>query len=91
MRKNVRQRRAVKLEGRAGRTHANFSGAGTNPGYFRILPDASGCVRMRRDFEFQQISANSGKIPAKFGQNLAKFDKNWQEIEKNSAVFKTKN
>ena len=31
--------------------------------------DASGYVRMRRDFEFQQISANSGKIPAKFLQS----------------------
>ena len=46
------------------------------------IPDASGCVRMRpdasrcvpdasgmhRDFEFQKISANSGKIPAKLGK-----------------------
>ena len=31
---------------------------------------------MRRDFELRQISANSGKIPAKFGQNLVKFEKN---------------
>ena len=53
------------------------------PDASRMRPDASGCVRMRpdasgmrRDFEFQQISANSGKIPAKFGQNLAKFNKN---------------
>ena len=29
-----------------------------------MRPDASGCVRMRRDFELQQISANSGKIPS---------------------------
>ena len=56
---------------------------------FRMRPDASGCVRdasgmrrdasgcvgMRRDFVFRQISANSSKIPAKFGQNLAKFVK----------------
>ena len=41
---------------------------------FRMRPDASGCVRdasgMRRDFEFQQISANSGKIPAYFAAVL---------------------
>jgi hypothetical protein len=30
---------------------------------------------MRRDFEFRQISANSGKTPEKFGQNVAKIGK----------------
>ena len=45
---------------------------------------------MRRDFEFQQISANSGKIPANLGQNLVKFDKHWQKIAKFSAVFRQK-
>ena len=34
------------------------------PDASRMRPDASGCVRMRRDFGFQQISANSSKIPA---------------------------
>ena len=29
---------------------------------FRMRRDASGCVRMPRYFEFQQISANSGKL-----------------------------
>ena len=48
-------------------------------GYVRMRP---GCVGMRRDFEFQQISANSGKfrqIPANLDKiNVAKIDKNWQ-------------
>ena len=43
------------------------------------IPDAS---RMRRDFELRQISAKSGKISAKFGQNLANSDEIWQKIVK---------
>ena len=46
------------------------------PDASRILPDASrirpGYFGMRRDFEFRQISANSGKIAANSEQILGK-------------------
>ena len=42
--------------------------SGCVPDASRMRPDASGCVGMRRDFEFQQLSANF-----QFWQNSGKF------------------
>ena len=64
---------AVNERAAGGRLRAELRalGEGRPPGQMQIsaelvpIPDASGCVGMRRDFEFQQISPNSrnsGKI-----------------------------
>ena len=45
--------------------HANFSGTGTNPGYFRMRPDTSGCVGILNSSKFRRILA-------KFRQHLGK-------------------
>ena len=72
------QLRALK-DGRAW-PNADSGKSGTDSG---CVPDTPGCVWMRRDFEFRQISANSGEIPAKIRRKLA----NWQKTARKAAIL----